>query len=198
MENLAGNIDGKEYKGIELLNRIAYLLSVFEFKKPEKCTIGHVGDFCDKCYKSKQYFDGLEKYNEEQKMNDMENGEVKILNDLVEDVDVQTIKQKSRRGRPCILTPEEKVKNKIRSQTEYHKKRYNADPEFRNKLKKIAKENYQKVKKNATMLSDEERKIIKKKYNERYREKKRVLQEMKEERIKEQEMKDKLLEPITN
>ncbi len=50
------------------------------------------------------------------------------------------------RGRPRVLTPEQFRQNAINRCSEYNKKRYNTDEEFKQRMKEHAKNMYNKSK----------------------------------------------------
>ncbi len=112
---------------------------------------------------------------------EIENGEIKILNEIIneDDDDDVLVPRVGRRGRPSKLTEEQKKQNIHKSQIEYHRKRYKDDTEYREKLKQKGREKYRKLKSNKPLkeLTVEEHKLLKKAYNNRYREKRKLLQE---------------------
>ena len=103
--------------------------------------------------------------------NEVDNGEIKILNDIIEDEPISRI---ARRGRPAKLTAEQRKQNIHNSQIEYHRKRYQDDEEYRERLKQRGRDKYKELKSNKPLkdLTVEEHKVLKKAHNDKYREKK--------------------------
>lgn len=103
------------------------------------------------------------------------NGEIKILNDILEDEPIPRI---ARRGRPSNLTAEQRKQNVHNSQIEYHRKRYQDDEEYRERLKQRGRDKYKELKSNKPLkdLTVEEQKVLKKAYNDKYREKKKLFE----------------------